>query len=166
MRVVLVGLPGVGKTTVGRSLARELGVAFLDLDDVVTSRCGEGPASLLRTRGERAFRSIEAEALASVLLGDRGAVVATGGGTVESDEARALLAAEPFVVQLVASPSTLLERLGDVDRPLLEDPTTAALEALATRRSAWYAEVADATIDASGPVAGVVDAVARLVVRA
>jgi shikimate kinase len=166
LRVVLVGLPGVGKTTVGEALALELAVAFVDLDDAVSSRCGEPPASLLRSRGEAAFRALETDALGSVLARDEGFVLATGGGTVESEAARALLNAEPLVVQLVAPTPSLLERLGGADRPLLEDPSGESLAALGARRGAWYAEVADATVDASGPVDAVVDAVARLAVRA
>ncbi len=166
VRVVLVGLPGVGKTTVGRALALELGASFVDLDDVVRSRCGEPPAALLRTRGEPAFRVLETDALGSVLARDESMVVATGGGTVESAAARAMLCAEPLVVQLVAPTTALLARLGAVDRPLLEDPSAASLDALGARRAAWYAEVADATVDASGSLGGVVDAVARLVVHA
>jgi shikimate kinase len=165
VRVVLVGLPGVGKSSVGAALASELEVAFVDLDDVVASRCGAPPAALLRRHGERAFRSLEAEALAAALAGKHDAVLATGGGTVESATARALLADEPLVVQLVAPSTCLLGRLGDVDRPLLEAPTIDALDALAARRGAWYDEVADARVDASGPIDDVVDAVARLVVR-
>ena len=98
LRVVLVGLPGVGKTTVGAALAQELGVAFVDLDDAVSSRCGEPPAALLRSRGEPAFRVLETDALGAVLARDEGMVLATGGGTVESEAARALLVAEPLVV--------------------------------------------------------------------
>jgi shikimate kinase len=166
LRVVLVGLPGVGKTTVGQALAHELGVAFVDLDDAVRSRCGEPSASLLRSRGEPAFRVLETDALGSVLARDEAMVLATGGGTVESEGARTLLAGEPLVVQLVAPTSSLLERLGGADRPLLEDPSAESLADLDARRGAWYAQVAKAAVDASGPVDAVVDAVARLVVRA
>jgi shikimate kinase len=166
LRVVLVGLPGVGKTTVGLALAHELGVAFVDLDDAVSSRCGEPAASLLRSRGEPAFRVLETDALGSVLARDKGMVLATGGGTVESGGARTLLCGEPLVVQLVAPTFSLLERLGGADRPLLEDPSAESLADLEKRRGAWYAQVATATVDASGPVDAVVDAVARLVVRA
>jgi shikimate kinase len=165
VRVVLVGLPGVGKTSVGVALAAELDVAFVDLDEVVASRCGSAPATLLRQRGEPAFRALEAEALVAVLGADDDAVVATGGGTVESAEARAWLAREPLVVHLVAPATSLLARLGDVDRPLLEAPTLDVLVGLAARRDAWYEEVADARVDAAGPIDQVVEAVARLVVR-
>jgi shikimate kinase len=165
-RVVLVGLPGVGKSTVGGALALEFGVEFVDLDDAICARCGAPPAALLRSGGERAFRELETDALAAVLTREEGVVVATGGGTVESGVARALLAGEPLVVWLTAPHATLLERLVGVDRPLLEDPSAASLASLAARRDAWYAEVADATVDASGTLDGVVGAVVSLVVRA
>lgn len=166
VRVVLVGLPGVGKTSVGAAVAAELDVAFVDLDDVVASRCGSSPADLLRTHGESSFRVAEAKALCGLLDTDDDAVIATGGGTIESAEARAQLAREPLVVHLVAPPAVLLVRLGGVDRPLLEAPTVPVLDALAERRGAWYDEVADARVDASRPLDEVVEAVAQLVVRA
>lgn len=165
LRVVLVGLPGVGKTSVGLALAARLDVGFIDLDDVVASRCGAPVAPLLREHGEAAFRRFEAEALAAVLAEDGAAVVATGGGTVESEDVRRRLATTPLVVQLVAPPSVLLGRLGGTDRPLLEAPTEAMLAALEVRRGAWYDEVAGARVDASGSIDEVVDAIAQLVVR-
>lgn len=163
-RVVLVGLPGVGKSTVGAALADALGVDFVDLDGVVASRCGASAAELLRTRGEAAFRELESDALDAVLDADTDAVVATGGGTVESERARDRLAAEPLVVELTAPLPTLLGRLDGGDRPLLDDPS--ALAALAVRRRDLYAQVADATIDASGALDEVVGALAVLAVRA
>lgn len=151
-RVVLVGLPGVGKTTVGRRLAEMQGVAFVDLDDVIEARTGRTPAALLRAVGERAFRDAEAAALAAVLATPGTEVVATGGGAVSLASSRALLAAEPFVVHLCAGADVLVGRLEGGDRPLLGEVTTEGIEALAEARAAWYAEVADVVVDASGPI--------------
>jgi len=166
LRVVLVGLPGVGKTSVGKVLATELDVAFVDLDEVVEARCGASAADLLRRRGEPAFRALEAEALAAALAEPGDMVLATGGGTVESDDARTLLGREPLVVQLVAAPASLVSRLRGGDRPLLASPSLVDLAAVVARRGAWYEEVASARVDASGPVEEVANDVARLVVRA
>jgi shikimate kinase len=163
-RVVLVGPPGVGKSTVGAVLARELGMDFVDLDLVVAERGGATAADLLRARGEAAFRDLEADALDAVLDDDAEAVIATGGGTVESERARERLVNEPLVIELVASPATLLTRLDGGDRPLLVDP--GALGELAARRGPLYSQVADATVDASGALDEVVGAIARLAVRA
>lgn len=167
VRAVLVGLPGVGKSTVGRALATELGVPFTDVDEVIERRTGSSAADLLRRVGEARFRKEEQEAVAEA-LGERGArVVATGGGSIESASSRALLKEEPLVVVLTCPPAVLVERLEDGgDRPLVAGPTAERLAALAAHRDPLYAEVATATIDATAPVAAVAAAIARLAVPA
>jgi len=165
VRVVLVGLPGVGKSTVGRALAEALDVPFIDVDDVVAELAGQSAASLLRTEGETVFREAEVRALASALDRDGGLVVATGGGAVETAASRARLVAEPAVVLLVAPAPVLLARLADGDRPLLASPFTGRLAELETRRAPLYAEVADAVVDATGEVGDVVARVSAAVGR-
>jgi shikimate kinase len=165
-RVVLVGLPGVGKSTIGRALAAVLGVEFADVDDLIVARAGESCASLLRTRGEAAFRAVEASALAAALADQDAGVVATGGGAVETASSRALLADARFVVQLFAPPEVVLARLADGDRPLLEAPSIERLTSLIERRADYYGEVADAVIDASAPVDDVVAAILAIPVPA
>lgn len=158
-RVVLVGAPGTGKTTVGRALATSLGEEFVDVDDLIAAQAGESCASLLRTRGEAVFRAAEASALAGALANTAAGVIATGGGAVETASSRALLANASLVVQLSAPAEVLLERLGDGDRPLLETPTISRLTQLLARRADYYAEVADVVVDATAPVADVVAAI-------
>jgi shikimate kinase len=158
-RVVLVGAPGVGKSTVGRALAEALAVRFLDVDDLIADASGESCASLLRSRGETAFRAAEASALATALGDEAAGVVATGGGAVETASSRALLADAALVVHLDAPPEVLLARLADGDRPLLEAPSVGGLTKLLDRRAALYAEVADVVVDASAPVDTVVAAI-------
>ncbi|HUD70077.1 MAG TPA: shikimate kinase [Acidimicrobiales bacterium] len=165
-RIVLVGAPGVGKTTIGRALAAALDVEFRDVDDLIATMSGEPCASLLRTQGEAAFRAAEASALATALADDAAGVVATGGGAVETASSRALLADEPLVIQLTASPAILLARLGDGDRPLLESPSLEGLIQLVERRAELYAEVADASVDASAPVEDVVATIVAIAVPA
>lgn len=162
-RVVLVGAPGSGKTTVGAALAAALGTRFVDLDDALEARCGRSPAAWLRESGEAAFRAVEADALAEVLAEGDGAVVATGGGAVESEESRARLRAEPCVVELRCSPELLVARLtaDPADRPLTAAPTLERLEALLARRRPYYDDVATSWVDAGGAVD---DVVARLLV--
>ncbi len=163
-RVVLVGLPGVGKTTVGGALAAALGVRFVDVDTVIEQRCGRSAASVLRDDGEVRFRELELEALEASLHAASDAVVATGGGVVEAPRARELLVAAPLVVQLTAPEAVLADRLADGDRPLVAGSPAERLAELAARRADWYATVADATVDASGPVDDVVVAIRALVV--
>jgi shikimate kinase len=166
-RVVLVGLPGVGKSTVGRALALALGVPFVDVDDEVRRRSGTDPAVFLRTHGEAAFRKEEEAAVTEVLARPGDLVVATGGGTIETPACRALLAREPLVVQLVATSAQLVARLGDgASRPLVASPTIERLDALAARRGQWYDEVSDVVVEAEGPVDALVAKLCTIAVPA
>ncbi|ADU50342.1 3-dehydroquinate synthase [Thermaerobacter marianensis DSM 12885] len=125
MRIVLVGLMGAGKTTVGRALAARLGWAFLDLDDLIEQEAGQTVADLFAREGEAGFRTREEQALATALTLER-VVLATGGGAVLSARNRQRLAAEPWVFWLEAPPDELARRLagpGAAARPLLAGAT-------------------------------------------
>ncbi len=140
--IVLIGLMGTGKTSVGRRLAARLGRDLIDLDDAVTADTGRTPAQWIRADGEAAFRAVEVEALTAALaMRDRGAtVIATGGGTPTTDAAREVLAGgEATVVWLDAASEVLAERVGhDPDRPLLGDDPLGALTRLAEERRSAY----------------------------
>lgn len=165
-RVVLVGLPGSGKTTVGAALAARRSVRFVDVDDAFGVLTGMSAAAWLRAEGEASFRVAEQRALEHVLADGADAVVATGGGAIEYPGSRSLLARERFVVYLRCTPGVLLARLEGGDRPLVEGPTEQRLAALVARRAPLYEEVATATVDADEPVGAVVDAITALVVPA
>ena len=138
-RVVLVGLPGVGKSTVGRALAERWGVDFVDCDEAFVDQWGESVQDVLRRDGESVFREREVHVLDQVLRTD--AVVATGGGVVTTPQARSLLRAAP-TLWLDAPDAVLVERVRDGDRPLLGDDPLEALARLRSQRSRFYADVA------------------------
>jgi shikimate kinase len=150
-RVVLVGLPGTGKSTVGAELARRLKVAFADSDELVARQTGRSVAQIFRLQGEPAFRQLEADLIAEALDGFDG-VLALGGGAVTTESVRADLAASGVpVVQLSAGQPELLRRMsGSAHRPLLAGDASARLAELAEARSALYAEVAAITVDTEG----------------
>jgi shikimate kinase len=147
--VVLVGPMGVGKTTVGRRLARELQRPFADADEQLELRAGRTIPAIFRDDGEPAFRGIETAVLAGLLGRADPLVVAAGGGVVTQAENRALLGRRAFVVWLRASPAFLAARADPTHRPLLTgDPDpAAALERLVATRAPLYEEVADVTVD-------------------
>ena len=152
-RLVLTGFMGAGKTTVGRLLADRLGWEFLDLDTYIESRTGVAVPSIFAQHGERHFRKLESQALASV-LGLHNVVLALGGGTPEILTNRLLLEQTPATatVFLDAPFSVLFDRCvlqaldpGATGRPNLADP--AAAEARFVERQPLYRRLAHHTID-------------------
>lgn len=146
--LALVGLMGVGKSSVGRLLAARWGRPFVDLDRAVEDRAGAEVAQVFAERGEPGFRRLEAEVLDEVLSADEPAVISCGGGVVTTPANRAALADRSTVVWLTASVEVLALRVGDgSSRPLLGDDPPGALRALAAEREPLYREVADHLVD-------------------
>jgi shikimate kinase len=146
--LVLVGLPGVGKSTVGAAVAERLGWPFLDFDVEIERREGCSVAELFARRGERYFRDRERE-LTVELAGRVGVVLAPGGGWMAQPGLVALLRPPATIIYLAASPAEVARRLGAARaaRPLLggDDPV-ARLERLLAEREPAYRR-ADAVID-------------------
>ena len=150
--IALLGLRGAGKTTIGKQLARQLHVRFLELDKQIEKAADMSLAELFSLYGEDYYRRLERETLAQVLAEKRPMVLATGGGIVESPETFALLKKSAVTVWLRAAPEDHWNRVvsqGD-RRPMAEHPQAMAdLRALLTAREPLYAG-ADHTIDTSG----------------
>lgn len=147
-RILLVGMMGVGKSTVGRALAERLGYPYFDSDEQVMHRTGRTVPELFAERGEAAFRAEEKQALADALLTDGPAVVSVAGGAVLDPDNRRLLRQGGTVVWLRAGLATLAERIGDgAGRPLLGDDPATVLAGIYEERRPLYAELADVVVD-------------------
>lgn len=149
---------GSGKTTLGKRLARECGIDFIDLDREIERRNGVSVATIFEIEGEAGFRQRESQLLAEVTTQD-GLVVATGGGTVLNPFNRARLFATGSVVYLHATAHLLFARTrNDKSRPLLQvaDPL-AKIKQLVEQRDPLYREVADIVIEAGREPSSVVD---------
>jgi shikimate dehydrogenase len=136
--IALVGMPGSGKSTVARHVAEKLGRALYDTDQMIEERHGPIP-ELFRREGEARFRALETEAVREAALA-RGAVIATGGGAVMSEDNRALLRANAFVVQLERP----LHELATGGRPL--STGLEALQKMYEARAPLYLAVRDAGV--------------------
>lgn len=146
--IVLVGMMGSGKSTVGRRLAARLERPFVDADDELVRRSGRTIREWFSTAGESGFRRAEADLLADLLAAPGPAVIATGGGVVVTAENRAALSARARVVWLRAGAPHLVSRLDRRgQRPLLDDDPAAAIERLLDERAPLYEEVAHLVID-------------------
>lgn len=161
-RLVLVGLPGVGKSTLAAALATQWRCVAVDTDDVIAENAGMSPAQLLREQGEAVFRQRELDALRTALESD--GVVATGAGVVTTGEARDLLE-KSFAVWLDCDEEELLSRVSDGERPLLGDDHRRGLAKLRSEREGWYQTVARVRVDASGTVEDVVQRVLTQIER-
>ncbi|GAB3657304.1 shikimate kinase [Ramlibacter alkalitolerans] len=152
MTITLVGMPGSGKTTVGRQLARRLMLPFFDSDHVIEERLGCSIRDYFAHQGEAAFRDLEQQVLAELANGPE-AVLATGGGAVLREANRACLRAAGPVLYLRSSPEELYRRLRhDTSRPLLQvaDPL-AKLRELYEQRDPLYQQAAHFRIETGRP---------------
>ena len=153
-RVALVGLPGSGKSAVGKALARRLGWRHVDTDELIAARAGRSITEIFAAEGEPGFRAREMAALREALADERPSVLSCGGGLAAQPEAGALLFAGAWVVWLDAADTVLLRRLGAAaDRPLLrQDPggnlaRLRAERAVAHRRANLRVDVDDWDVD-------------------
>ncbi len=158
--IVLVGLMGVGKTTVGRRLAKKLGLGFVDSDHEIEQAADMSVGEIFEKYGEDDFRSGERRVIARLLDGSP-QVVATGGGAFINDETRELIKREGISVWLDADVNILVERTGRRDtRPLLKngDPK-AILARLSRERSPYYAQADLKVVSGDGSHDHVVNAI-------
>jgi shikimate kinase len=144
-------MPGSGKSTIGKAVARRLDRPFVDCDVAIERRVGCSIAAFFERQGEDAFRELEMETLASLVMGEP-SVLATGGGMVLRERNRELLRARTRCVYLCATTDLLWERLRrDRKRPLLQvaDPEM-RLRAMAAEREPLYRDTAELVIETDG----------------
>lgn len=161
--IALVGLPGSGKSAIGRRLGQQLGWRFVDSDHCIEDRIGCTIRQFFEREGEDAFRDVEEQVLADLTSSLQPGVMATGGGSVLRAANRQHLRERTHVVYLRSSPEDLLKRLRhDTKRPLLQvaDPLQ-RLKELHAARDPLYREIAHTTVDTGRPSIAML--VARLV---
>lgn len=151
MLISLIGLPAVGKSTVGRRLARRLGFEFADCDSLLEQRFQQRIREFFEAEGEERFRDAEAAMLDELVAGSR-RVIATGGGAILRADNRQLLRQHTTCVYLRAHPEALLTRLQrDTKRPLLQVPDPAGrLRELSAERDPLYREAAVLEVETRG----------------
>jgi shikimate kinase / 3-dehydroquinate synthase len=140
--LALVGFMGAGKSTLGAQAAERLGRRFIDLDRELERSLRQTIPQVFGERGETEFRVLEAAAALETLVNERPAVLALGGGAVETEQIRRALREHAFTVHVEVDPATAWTRVGGSDRPLAQDEHS--FHALHEQRSPLYGEVAQA----------------------
>ena len=159
--VILVGLPGAGKTTVGRRAAELLATDFIDLDECVETDTGKSVAAIFASSGEAEFRRLESSAMQRALAAPARLIAAGGGWIVQPGNLEAARKTGACVLYLNISPNAAAARLrGDSSRPLLAGDRGARLRLLLDQREAMY-QNADLEVDAEADVETVAGKVAR-----
>jgi shikimate kinase len=161
--IVLIGPPGAGKSTVGKALAEQLSLEFLDTDTLIEQSTGKSITDIFVVDGEQAFRAIEFQMLRKVLE-KVDAIISLGGGAPISDEAQKLISdTDCQVVFLDISLSTAAPRVGfNRDRPLLLGNPRAQWQALSDQRRPIYEFLSDQTIKVDTlSVAEIVEAIKK-----
>ena len=145
--IIIVGLMGAGKTSVGKALAESMEYDFVDSDDVIVERAGMSISDIFATHGEPHFRALERDVLSDLMQDQQPHVIGTGGGAFMNDKTREVNKTAGISIFLKADLEVLLERVGTGEgRPLLEAGNPREILAgLIERRYPVYAE-ADLTV--------------------
>ena len=146
--VVLIGMPGAGKSTVGVLLAKRLGLGFVDTDILIQALAGARLQEIVDAGGHRELRRLEERAILG--LDVRGAVIATGGSAVYSARAMEHLARGGTLVHLRAGLGLLEARIDDLDRRGLANPAGQSLAEIYAERAPLYERFAAVTVDVDG----------------
>ena len=157
--IYLIGMPGAGKTTVGRELAKAMGIQFYDLDQLIQEKTAKTIQSIIIYDGEDAYRELEYEVVRELLSQESG-VIATGGGTVLCDKTVRLMSETGFVVFVQRDVKQILDDLDLEIRPLLKE-TIEYIFRLYSERYPLYEEASDLQIDNVGNVNDVVAEIIR-----
>ena len=148
MNITLIGMPGSGKSTVGRALARVMGLRFVDVDEVIIRQTGRTLAEIIEAEGDDGFRKVENRVNAG--LDVRGAVIAPGGSVIYGAEAMAHLRAISTVIYLQIGCEELQRRLGDLHARGVTIRPGQTFRDLYDERCPLYAQYAHITVDTSG----------------
>ncbi len=146
-RILLIGPPGAGKSTIGLALAEELAIDFIDTDQVIERETGKTITDIFVVDGEPHFRAIELDTLKNVLTLESGVISLGGGAPISQDAQEAILHSNSYTVFLDVSLATAAPRVGfNRDRPLLLGNPRAQWQALSDNRRPIYEKLADDAI--------------------
>jgi len=148
-KIILVGMMGAGKTTIGKLLSNKLGYDFIDLDKIIEEKSGVKINTIFEIEGETAFRERELKVLNDSIEKDK-VIISTGGGIVTNEKSRAqLIKHNALIIYLKANLGTLFSRLkNDNSRPILNvDNKEQMIEKILNEREPLYQDLADMVVD-------------------
>lgn len=161
MKIILIGMPGCGKTTIGKMAAEDMNLKFIDLDEEIVKSLGKSINSIFADSGEEVFRKLETEALEKALLNDD-TVISTGGGIVKFSRNIELAKKAGGHIVFIDRPLDLI--IGDIDtseRPLLKEGAD-RLKNLYSERYELYRSAADEIIENNAGLEDITQRICRI----
>jgi len=149
--IVLIGMPGVGKTSVGKCLSALLNLKHIDIDQQIESKESESINDIIKKRGEEVFRALEKEELKRSIQNQSISIISTGGGIIINDESRNLIKQKSHGIHLKSTIKEIAERIDASTRPLLYNTNKIEkLEGLWLKRKKLYNRVAQTALSVEG----------------
>ena len=146
-KICLIGMPGSGKTTLGKEIARIFDYEFIDMDSLIKKETGLKISQIFSNKGEEYFRSIETSILEKIILNDKKLIISTGGGIVLRNQK---ILEKTYNIYLECNINTLVKRLkSSKERPLIGDNIFKNVNQLLIEREFLYKEISNAIVDSN-----------------
>ena len=146
-KICLIGMPGSGKTTLGKEIARVFDYEFIDMDSLIKKETGLKISQIFLNKGEEYFRSIETSILEKIILNDKKLIISTGGGIVLRNQK---ILKKTYNIYLECNINTLVKRLkSSKERPLIGDNIFKNVNQLLIEREFLYKEISNAIVDSN-----------------
>lgn len=155
--ISIIGMPGSGKTTLGKALSKRYGMKLFDTDKVISAEYGLTINQIFQSAGEDAFRNLETKCVRE-LANERGRIISTGGGTVLREENMFLLRKKTIIIFIDRRPRDIIKYVNHSKRPLTKDDPTVILD-IYKERIDLYRKNADITVKNKGNLARILNCV-------
>jgi len=147
-KICLIGMPGSGKSTIGKEIANIIGYNFIDTDKLIVTKTGMKISKIFQSKGEEYFRYIEKDIFNKTILLRKKLIISTGGGIILNNQENLK---KTYNIYLDCNISTLISRLNlSKDRPLIENNNSIGIKNILKERKKIYIKMSDLIIDANG----------------
>ena len=160
-KICLIGMPGSGKTTLGKEIARIFDYEFIDMDSLIKKETGLKISQIFLNKGEEYFRSIETSILEKIILNDKKIIISTGGGIVLRNQK---ILEKTYNIYLECNINTLVKRLGSSkERPLIGDNIVKNVNQLLIEREILYKTISNAIVDSNKTKKNIINQIQEII---
>ena len=160
-KICLIGMPGSGKTTLGKEIARVFDYEFIDMDSLIKKETGLKISQIFLNKGEEYFRSIETSILEKIILNDKKLIISTGGGIVLKNQK---ILKKTYNIYLECNINTLVKRLNSSkERPLIGDNIVKNVNQLLIEREILYKTISNAIVDSNKTKINIINQIQEII---